>query len=58
MTMEDGIDRFRDEEDEETLLPILPSRSRGVTVAKDNISTLCHEGIVVNSGNEPAPGNS
>ena len=56
--MEDGIDRFRDEEDEETLLPILPSRSRGVTVAKDNISTLCHEGIVVNGGNEPAPGNS
>ena len=36
---EDRVDRFRDKEDEETPLPILPSVGRGFTVTEDDIST-------------------
>ena len=36
---ENIVDRFRDKEDEETPLPILPSVGRGFTVTEDDIST-------------------
>ena len=54
---EEGVDRFRDKENEGTPLPILPSGSRGITVTESDISTLHHEGISVNDDNNPAPEN-
>ena len=55
MLLEDIVDGFRDNQDEETPLPILTSGSCGVTVAKDGISTLSCEGIVVEYDNESDP---
>ena len=57
MPQEDEVYQFRDNEDEENLLIFPPSGSHGVTVTKENISTLRREGIVVDSGNYPAPEN-
>ena len=54
---EDGVDRFRDKEGKETSLPILPSVSHGVTVKKYDISTLRHEGILIDNDNDPVPEN-
>ena len=51
MLPEDGVDRSRYEEDEETTLTILTSSSRGITVTKYDIATLRHEVIVVNYDN-------
>ena len=53
----EGLDRFRDKEEEETPLPNLPSGSRGITVTEADITTLHREGIEVDDKNEPAPGN-
>ena len=55
---EEGVDRFRDKEYEETPLPILPSGSRRITLTEDGIATLRCEGIVVENNNEPDPENS
>ena len=52
---EEGVDRSRDKENKETPLPILPSGSRGITVAEADITTLCREGISVDNDNDPAP---
>ena len=38
---EEGVDRFRDKENEEIPLPILPSGSSVITVTEADISTLC-----------------
>ena len=57
MPPEYGVDRFIDEDNEETLLKILPSGSCGITVTKDKIATFRCEGIVVDNDNEPAPEN-
>ena len=54
---EEGVDRFRDKEDEETPLPSLPSVSRGITVTEADIAIICSEGIAVNDNNKPAPEN-
>ena len=55
--LEEGVDRFRDKEDEETPLKILTSGSHGITVMEADIATLCIGGISVNNNNEPAPEN-
>ena len=55
MTLEDGVDRFRYKEDEDTPPHILTSGSRGVSVSKDNIATIRCKGIVVDDYNYPAP---
>ena len=55
--LEEGVDRFRDNEDEETPLPILLSCSRGIIVAEVDIATLRREGIAVDDGNNLAPDN-
>ena len=57
MPPEDGIDRFRDEEDEDTPMHILPSYSHGVTLTKENIYTLQRECTVVGDYNDNAPDN-
>ena len=57
VTPENGVCRFRDEEEKETPLPILPSGSRGITVTESDITTLRHEGIAVDDDNSPAPDN-
>ena len=57
MPLEDRVYRFRDKEYEENPLPIIPYGSRGVTVTKDNISTLNREDNVVDDGNDPVPEN-
>ena len=57
MPLEDEVERFREKEDEETTLPILPYGSRGVTVTKYDNTTLCCEGIVVEEDNYTAPEN-
>ena len=49
---EERIDRFRDKEDEETPLSILPSGSHGITVTEADIATLCCEGVAVGDGNK------
>ena len=49
------MDRFRDKEDKDTPLPILPYVSGVVTVTKFNISTLHHEFIVVDYDSYPRP---
>ena len=54
---EEGVDRFRDKEGEETPLPILPSGSRGITMTESDIATLRGEGIAVGDNNNPAPDN-
>ena len=54
---EEGVCKFRDEEYEETPLPILPSGSHGMTAAEAVITTLRHEGIAVDDDNRPAPDN-
>ena len=54
---EEGVDRFIDKEDEETLLPILPPGSRGITVTEADISMVRHEGIEFYDDNYPAPDN-
>ena len=54
---DEGVDRFRDKEDKETPLPILPSGSRGITLMEDDISTLRHDWISVNDNNHPSPKN-
>ena len=55
---EEGIERFRDKEDEETPPPILPSASRGITLTEAEISTLRREGIAVDNDNNPTPENA
>ena len=54
---EEGEDRFRDKEDKDTPLPILPSGIYGITVMEAYISTLRREGIAVDEDNYPAPEN-
>ena len=54
---EEGVDRFRYKEDEETPLPTLPPGSRGITAAEADISTLRCQVISVNGDNNPAPEN-
>ena len=51
------MDRFRDKENEEIPLPILPSGSSGITVKEAYIATLCHEGIAVDDDNNLTPEN-
>ena len=41
---EEGVDRFREKEDGNTPLPILPSGSCGITVTEADISMLRREG--------------
>ena len=53
--LEDGVDRFREKEDEETPLPILNSGSRIVTFTKDDIVALRLEDIMVEDDNDPDP---
>ena len=53
----EGVDIFKDKEDEDTLLPILSSGSRGITVTDADISPLRREGIAVDDDNGPAPEN-
>ena len=57
MPPEEGVDRFRYKEDEETPLHILLSGSCDVTVSKDNIATICSEGVLIDGENEPTPEN-
>ena len=40
---EEGVDRFRDKEEKETPLPILPPGSHGIPVTEADISTLLSE---------------
>ena len=54
---EEGVERFREKEDKETTLSILPSGSHGITVTEDDIATLRREGIEVNGDNTPATDN-
>ena len=54
---EEGVDRFRDKEDEDNPLTILSSGSLGVTVTESDISTLRREWVSVEEDNEPAPEN-
>ena len=54
---EELVCTFRDEEDEEHALPILPSGSCGITVAESDITTLRHKGIAVDDNNSHAPDN-
>ena len=54
---EEGVDKFRYKEEEETPLHILPSGSRGITVTKDDIATLHSERIAVYYDNDPAAEN-
>ena len=54
---EDGVCKFRDKEDEEIPLPILPSGSHGITAAEAVINMLRHEGIAVDNDNITAPDN-
>ena len=42
---EEGVDRFRDKEDEDNTPPILLSDSNGITVTEADIATLRREGI-------------
>ena len=44
---EEGVDRFRKKEDEETPLPILPSGSHGITATGAYIFTLSRKVIAV-----------
>ena len=55
--LEEGVDSFRDNEDEETPLPILSSGSCGNTVTEADITTLRREGIEVNDNKNPIPEN-
>ena len=55
---EEGVEMFRYKEDEETPLPILLSYSRGITVTKADITTLCCDGIEFDDKNYPAPENA
>ena len=54
---EEGVDRFRDKEDEDNPLTILSSGSLGFTVTESDISTLRREWVSVEDDNEPAPEN-
>ena len=54
---EDGVERFRDKEEEETLLTIPHSGSCGITVTEAGIDTVLCEGIAVNNDNNPDPEN-
>ena len=51
---EEGVDRFRDKEDEDAPLPILPSGSCGITMTEADIATICLEGISVDEDKNPA----
>ena len=55
---DEGVDRFRDKEDEDTPLLILPSGSCGITVMEADIFTLCHEGIEIDDDTDPDPDKS
>ena len=55
---EEGVERFRYKENEETILPILPSYSHGVTVTEADIAKLRCEGIAVDDNNKPSSENS
>ena len=57
VTPEEGVDRFRDNEDEDTPMAILPADSCGITVMEAYIPTLQHEGISVDEDNYPDPEN-
>ena len=48
---EEGVDRFIDNEDKDTPLPILPSVSREITVTEADISIVRREGLVVYDDN-------
>ena len=54
---EEGVDRFKDKEDEDTPLSILPSGSCGITVTEADIAMIRYEGISVTGDNYPAPDN-
>ena len=54
---EKGVDRFRNNEDEDTFLPILSSVSRGITVTEAGICTLWREEVAVDEVNSPTPDN-
>ena len=55
---EEGLDKFRDKEDEETPLPILPSCIHGITATEADIDTLRCDWIGVNKDKKPAPENA
>ena len=56
---EEGVDKFRYKEEEETPLHILPSGSRGITVTEADIATLRREGMIsVDDNNNPYPENA
>ena len=57
MPTEDGVDRFRDKEDKNTPLHILPSSSSRVTFIRYDIAKICCDCIVVEDNNDPAPDN-
>ena len=57
MPKEDGVDQFRDTEDEETPISIVTSEICDVTFMEYNISTLRCNGIVVDDDNDPEPEN-
>ena len=54
---EEGVDRFRDKEDEDTPLPTLLSCSLTITVMEADIATLRRAGIAVDDENYPVPEN-
>ena len=54
---EEGKYRLRDNDDEETSLPILPSGSCGITLTESDIATLHREGITFDGNNDPYPEN-
>ena len=49
----DEVDWYKDKEDKDNPLTVLPSGSRGVTFTKYDISTLFCKGIVVEDENNP-----
>ena len=53
----EGVDIFKDKEDEDTPLSILPSGSCGITVTEADIAMIRYEGISVTGDNYPAPDN-
>ena len=55
---EEGVDRFRDKEEEETPLNIIPSGSNEITVKEYCIVTLRCEGTAVDEYNDPTPENA
>ena len=55
---EQGVDRFRDKEEEETPLTIIPSGSHYITVKEYCIATLRCKGIEVDECNDRTPENT